>query len=192
YFTTTFSDTGRMPVSGIEFSRDSSVVSVIPENTFYSKDSVHCYFRGFSGEYMYSGTGDFLPDPGDTLETGYDWYFLTGNSGFYSYPNPYKPGSNPEHKRCGGIWFKNLHTLKQGVTDVYVVIYDLHAHPVFDSRDGMDGLIHFELEDPDHLPVWKWDTRNASGKKTASGYYMYAVYDRKGNALVRGRIVIVR
>jgi hypothetical protein len=65
--------------------------------------------------------------------------------GFYTYPNPYKPGKDP--RLCGangpcGIWFKNLHVLKNGINDIIIRVFDMNVNPVFDIRKKI-GVIHF-------------------------------------------------
>jgi hypothetical protein len=115
--------------------------------------------------------------------------------GFYTYPNPYKPGTDPRH--CGsaqapcGIVFTNLHALKSGVTDLIVKVMGTNGNPVYNSQTAGQA-IHFAANDPHSQPVWKWDTRNLHGELVASGLYFFAVTDLQGNVLTKGKLVIVR
>jgi hypothetical protein len=177
----------------IELLNGGMSVRIQPERNFFSKDSIHCQFLGFKAMYRYS-TSNNLPLGNQGCFSGYEWSFFTGNTGFYTYPNPYKPGTNPRHcidnGPCG-IWFKNLHILKEGVKDVEITIYSMNTHPVFNSKKA-GRTIHFENSSNDFLPQWLWDTRNQFGDLVASGLYFFVISDINGVALMKGKLMIVR
>lgn len=174
----------------IEIAPDHRSITFQPEVKFFSNDSIHCSFTGLTKNYRYSDTSN-IPSGGDVYAAR-SWHFFTGNIGFYTYPNPYKPGKN--HKHCNekgpcGIWFKNLHELKRGNTDVKIRIFSMNAHPVFDSEKAGE-VIHFEVTKG--KPQWLWNTRNQAGELVGSGLYFYVVYDLQGNVLIKGKLIIVR
>ena len=179
-----------MGISSISFSHDSSTVTVFTQKAYYSYDSIFCEFIGFKPGYSYLTQTDLIPtDTASSLLGNYSWYFLTGNDGFYTYPNPFKPGSNRRHRDLGGIWFKNLHSLgKRGVVqDIKIRVFSINTHPVFES-----GMIHFEEHNLDQRPEWFWNTRNNRGDNIASGVYLYAIYDNKDKVILKGKLLIVR
>ncbi len=190
-FYSTYSAGNPLPVRDIRFSPDSQVVTVIPELAFYSKDSVFCRFSGFSDVYRYSDLSEFLPGDSGGVYGSYSWHFKTENAGFYTYPNPYKPGEDRRHRALGGIWFKNLHTLKKGITSVNIRVFTINTHPVFDAQKA-GYEIEFEEGSSSHKPEWFWNARNNKGNPLASGIYLYAVYDPRGDILLRGKLMIIR
>jgi hypothetical protein len=174
----------------IEIAPDHRSITFQPEAKFFSNDSVYCSFAGLTKNYRYSNALN-IPSGGDGYAAK-SWHFFTGNIGFYTYPNPYKPGKN--HKHCSakgpcGIWFKNLHELKRGIADVKIRIFSMNAHPVFDSEKAGE-TIHFEFNKGE--PQWLWNTRNQAGELVGSGLYFYVIYDLKGNVLIKGKLMIVR
>ncbi len=179
----------------ITFSSDSTQITVKPNAVFFSNDSIHCFFKGFTKTFRYD-TAINLPSDSTSTMAVHDWYFYTENTGFYTYPNPYKPGIAPGH--CSntatdpcGIWFTNLHLLNKGVSDVVIKIFGMNANPVFNTQSA--GInIHFSVKDPLQKPQWKWDTRNQRGEFVASGLYFYVITDMKGSILIRGKLMIVR
>lgn len=174
----------------IEIASDHRSITFQPDVKFFSNDSIYCSFAGLSKDYRYSGTSG-IPEGGD----GYgarNWHFFIGDIGFYTYPNPYKPGKNSKHcneKGPCGIWFKNLHELKRGNADVKIRIFSMNAHPVFDSEKAGE-VIHFEVAKG--KPQWLWNTRNQAGELVGSGLYFYVIYDLQGNVLIKGKLMIVR
>lgn len=179
--------------SSISISSDSLSVLITPKNGFFSNDSVNCKFSGFSSAYTYN-TKDNLPFSNKQTFSQFEWYFFTGNTGFYTYPNPYKPGKDFRHCNANGpcgIWFKNLHVLRRGINDVKIRIFDMNSNPVFDSQKK-DIFIHFEREDPTYPPHWFWDTRNMKNELVASGLYIYIIFDLKGQILLKDKLIIVR
>ncbi len=179
--------------TSIQYSADSTSIILQPSEKYFSNDSIRCTFAGFNKKYSYNAADNL---PRDTAESfGYfSWYFLTSNMGFYTFPNPYKPGKDPRHCSTGGpcgIWFKNLHTLKRGVNDIAIRIYDMNANVILDTKQKI-GLIHFETGNSQSIPQWLWDTRNMKGELVASGLYMYAIFDKNGKILVKDKLVIVR
>jgi hypothetical protein len=179
--------------SSIRFSSDSLQITMQPTTKYFSADSICCRFIGLSSAYNYDLNNNL---PLDSIRTfsSTSWYFLTGNVGFYTFPNPYRPGKDPRH--CGatgpcGIWFKNLHALKKGINDVVIRIFDMNANPIFDSRKkGI--VIHFEPASKYNVPEWLWDTRNMHNELVASGMYMYCIYDNNGSVLLKDKLIIVR
>lgn len=192
--------TGRDTSTTIQFKRiriaaDSLSVTFEPESTFFARDSVYCRFVGFSGDFRYDSLRN-LPKPGGRLTAGYAWHFFTKNVGFYTYPNPYRPATDPRH--CGepgapcGIWFKNLHTLlgRRG-GELTITVMDMNGYPVYDTRD--DGVrIRYASSTIGLSPQWKWDTRNRRGELVAPGLYFYAIADGTGKVLTKGKLLIVR
>ncbi|NLD92649.1 MAG: hypothetical protein GX639_08270 [Fibrobacter sp.] len=179
--------------TSIQYSADSTTITLQPSEKYFSDDSISCIFTGFTKTYSYQAADNL---PRDTAASfGYkSWYFLTSNMGFYTYPNPYKPGKDPRHCSAGGpcgIWFKNLHSLKRGVSDISVKIYDMNANVILDTKRKI-GLIHFETGNIQSIPQWFWDTRNMKGELIASGLYMYAIFDKNGKMLLKDKLVIVR
>jgi hypothetical protein len=179
----------------ITVSGDSTQVVVRPKAVFFSNDSIHCSFRGFAKNHRYDTTIN-IPRDSSPVFGRYDWFFRTQNVGFYTFPNPYKPGIDPRH--CGnpskdpcGIWFTNLHTLKQGTNDLVVKILGMNGNPVYNSQTA-GSAIHFKEGDPALKPQWKWDTRNQRGELVASGLYFYVVADIKGSPLTKGKLMIIR
>jgi hypothetical protein len=177
----------------IKINDDKKSVRIQPVRKFFSRDSIYFRFNGFTKNYFYNAN---LNLPGDSSENfnRYTWTFCTGNTGFYTYPNPYKPGKDPrhcsDHGPCG-IWFKNLHVLKQGVNDLVVKVYSMNTNPVYNSQKA-GVAIHFEENSVEFLPQWLWDTRNQHGEFVASGLYFYTISDLKNKVLTKGKIMIVR
>lgn len=188
-FTSAYSVGARLPVSRIWFSSDSSTVTIDPEKAFYSYDSINCNFVGFVKNYSYINPMSLIPTDTSEVIGSYSWYFTTRSAGFYTYPNPFKPGSNSRHRQQGGIWFKNLHAIKKRgkVTAVRIKVFNMNTHPVFKSP-----VIHFEENNPEAKPEYFWNTRNNKNSPIASGIYFYAIYDPKGKVLLKGKILIVR
>jgi hypothetical protein len=154
---------------------------------------MRCTFAGFLKTVTY-GAADNLPTTSGNLRCSYTWPFFIQNAGFYTFPNPYKPGSDPRHCSAGGpcgIWFKNLHTLKRGISEVSVKIFSMDTHPLYSTKNAGTRII-FTPGNADLRPEWKWDTRNQRGSPVASGLYFYAVYDVKDNVLIKGKLMIVR
>ncbi|MBD3419924.1 MAG: hypothetical protein GF398_07400 [Chitinivibrionales bacterium] len=179
----------------ITLSEDSLTLTFQPDSAFFSKDSVSCIFWGFPRTVNYASPQQ-LPDTIHNGMAAYEWFFYTRNVSFYTYPNPYKPGADTRH--CGnpgapcGIWFKNLHSLyPQGGNEVAVVILSIKGHPLFDTRAAGDA-IRFRPGSGELRPQWKWNTANQKGDLVASGLYFYIVYDPAGNALAKGKLMIVR
>lgn len=181
------------PYHSIEITSDKKSVKLQPKRKFFSQDSIYFTFKGFTKNYYYDTSINL---PGDSSENfnWYNWVFSTGNTGFYTYPNPYKPGKDPrhcsDHGPCG-IWFKNLHVLKQGVNDLIIKIYSMNTNPIYNSQKA-GVAIHFEESSTEFLPQWLWDTRNQSGEFVASGLYFYTVTDLKNKVLTKGKLMIVR
>jgi hypothetical protein len=164
-----------------------------PDEKYFSDDSISCIFNGFTKMYSYSASDNLPRDTAGSFSY-HSWYFLTSNTGFYTYPNPYKPGKDPRHCEINGpcgIWFKNLHSLRRGVNDIAIKIYDMNANVIFDTKKK-NGLIHFETGNSQSIPQWLWDTRNMKGELVASGLYIYAVFDKDGKILVKDKLIIVR
>jgi hypothetical protein len=173
----------------ISISPDQRTITVVPLFGYFSRDSLHCSFFGFAQGYRYDST--VFPGASDNGFSGQEWYFKTLGTGFYTYPNPYKPGSDPRHCRNNGpcgIWFKNMHTLTTGMLDFRVRIFTVKSFPVYDTKNGSDDLSF----SPGEEPQWRWDTRNQHGELVASGLYFYIVYDAHDKALVKGKMLIVR
>jgi hypothetical protein len=191
--TSTFCKDTLLSLKSIKFSSDNRRIYIIPSASFFSNDSVYCAFTGFLKNITYNGNNN-LPLATSDVKGSHGWYFFIQNAGFYTYPNPYKPGVDPRH--CGsngpcGIWFKNLHTLKAGVNEVIVKIFSITSHPLYSTRDA--GVrIMFETGNANLKPEWKWDTRNQHGELVASGLYLYAIYDVKDNVIKKGKLIIVR
>ncbi len=190
FFKTSYSDNKRLPLSSIRFSNNDRSVTISTEKKYFSYDSIYCEFAGYVNNYSYHRELSLIPTDTSNPINSYSWYFLTGNFGFYTYPNPYKPGSFDRHRELGGIWFKNLHALSKlrgAITDIKVRIFNINTHPVFESN-----IIHFKEGDTNQKPLWFWDTKNSQGSLIASGVYLYAIYDLKENVLLKGKILIVR
>ncbi len=189
YMTTTFTGGERLPISRLSFSYDSTSVTIYPIKAYFSYDSIFCNFFGFVKDYSYNSIVTLVPNDTSALIGAYSWYFLTGDKGFYTYPNPFKPGSNSRHRALGGIWFKNLHAIKKrgSVNTVKIIVYNMNTHPLFES-----GYIRFTEDNPDLKPEWFWNTKNNRGVPIASGVYFYAIYDTKKKVILKGKILIVR
>jgi hypothetical protein len=173
----------------ITYSLDRRTVTVVPAYGYYSNDSLQCAFFGFTNAFRY----DSAVFPGSLANgfSGREWYFKTLGTGFYTYPNPYKPGHDPRHCRDNGpcgIWFKNIHTLTTQTTGFRIRIFSMKSLPVYDTKSGGDDL-NFT---PGKEPQWLWNTRNQRGDLVASGLYFYIVYDALNKALVKGKMLIVR
>jgi hypothetical protein len=183
---------GKLTFKKIEFSKDSMKITMYPKVYLFSNDTIECTFRGFTRNYRYNLNVN-LPDS-PNVYGAFTWKFSSGNTGFYTYPNPYKPGSDPRHCRDNGpcgIWFKNLHVLKTGLLSVKIRIYNMNAVPVFDSEKAGENIT-FSIGDPDHKPQWLWNTENQQGKLVGSGIYFYTIYDTNGRLLMKDKLVIVR
>lgn len=193
--TSRFAFDSALAYASITVSSDSLQVSLNPKSVFFSNDSIHCLFKGFVKTFRYDTTVN-LPTDSSNVMASHSWYFYTENTGFYTYPNPYKPGSDPRHCRNAatdpcGIWFTNLHLLKKGITDVIIKVFGMNANPVFSTQTA--GInIHFSTSDPSLKPQWKWDTKNQRGELVASGLYFYVITDLKGSGLTKGKLMIVR
>jgi hypothetical protein len=186
-------ENGVSTIDSIVLARDSMAVTAYPSRTFFSGDSIACRFTGFSDHFRYAESGPFLPTDTLAVHGGYAWHFFAEDVRFYTYPNPFKPGADPRHRSLGGVWFKNLHALKEGMTDAIIRVYSMNTHPVFDSRKA-GKAIHFVRGDPERKPEWLWDATNSRGAPLASGVYLYAVFDRLDprKPLVKGKLLIVR
>lgn len=185
--------TGWSSFLSIEILPDSTGIVLVPKTVFFSNDSVYCQFTGFSSQYSY-GSESNLPDSGAAFGS-YSWSFLSGELGFYTFPNPYKPGSDRRH--CAdngpcGIWFKNLHTLGTDIDEVHITVFSMAAHPLFDTRRRGGGPIRFGRHGEGALPQWLWDTRNNHGELVASGLYLYTIYSVEGRILRTGKLIIAR
>ena len=176
--------------SSITISRDSTKITLVPSNNFFSADSISCQFTGFNANYLYTSAVN-LPSASSPVFSARSWYFFTANIGFYTYPNPYKPSLDRRHKANGGIWFKNLHELKPGIKDVQIKIFTIRAFPVYDTR-AAGVSIHFEQGSSVYKPQWLWDTRNRAGEEVGSGVYFYVIYDINNKVLFKGKLMIVR
>ena len=194
--TSSFTADSLLSFKDIVVSADSMRVVLRPKALFFSNDSIHCFFRGFPTNFQYDTAWHLPPADSSQAFAKRSWYFLTKNIGFYTFPNPYKPGLDPRH--CSnpatdpcGIWFTNLHSLRKGVTDVVVKILGTSGNPIYNSQQA--GVsIHFTENDPNLKPMWKWDTRNQRGEFVASGLYFYVITDANGSALTKGKLIIVR
>jgi hypothetical protein len=190
--TSSYNRDSALSYKSILFSADRSQAIIRPSATFFSNDSLHCVFSGFSGGFVY-GARDNLPG-GDTSIGKSEWHFFIRTEEFYTFPNPYKPGVDPRHCSAGGpcgIWFKNLHVLKSGISEVSIKIFSMYAHPLY-STQAAGMKIRFQTGNPQLRPEWKWDTRNQHGDLVASGLYLYAVYDPNNNVIMKGKLMIVR
>jgi hypothetical protein len=191
--TSTFNKDTLLSFKSIVFAANGAQVRIKPNGSFFSNDSMRCTFAGFLKTVTY-GAADNLPTTSGNLRCSYTWPFFIQNAGFYTFPNPYKPGSDPRHCSAGGpcgIWFKNLHTLKRGISEVSVKIFSMDTHPLYSTKNAGTRII-FTPGNADLRPEWKWDTRNQRGSPVASGLYFYAVYDVKDNVLIKGKLMIVR
>jgi hypothetical protein len=194
--TSSFTSDTQLAFKDIVVSPDSSKVVLRPKTLFFSNDSVHCLFKGFTKNFRYDTSANLPTTDSSQSFAKRQWYFLTKNVGFYTFPNPYKPGPDPRH--CSnpatdpcGIWFTNLHSLRAGITDVVVKVLGSNGNPVFNSQEA--GIaIHFAANDANLKPMWKWDTRNQRGAFVASGLYFYVITDLKGAILIKGKLIIVR
>jgi hypothetical protein len=194
--TSSFTSDTQLAFKDIVVSSDSTKVMLRPKALFFSNDSVHCLFKGFTRSFRYDIAANFPPLDSSQSFAKRQWYFLTKNVGFYTFPNPYKPGLDPRH--CSnpatdpcGIWFTNLHSLRPGITDVVVKIVGSNANPVYNSQEA-GVAIHFSPNNANLKPMWKWDTRNQRGAFVASGLYFYVITDLKGAILTKGKLIIVR
>jgi hypothetical protein len=191
--TSTYSKDSSLALGSLVFSSDGTQIQITPKASFFANDSVHCDFKGFKKSIAYDQTNNL---PGDSLPVicSRAWYFFVQNEGFYTYPNPYKPGSDPRHCSASGpcgIWFRNLHILKRGISDVNIKIFTMNAFPIYNTQSA--GVrIHFQVGSADLKPEWKWDTRNQHGDLVASGLYFYAIYDPSGGMIMKGKLMIVR
>lgn len=183
----------RSAFGAIEFSRDSLSVTFHPTISFFSGDVINCKFSGFASDYLYSRTLNYPSNP-TSVFCDKEWEYSSKMVGFYTYPNPYKPGKDPRHCRNAGpcgIWFKNLHNLKPVSTDLIIKIYNTNSHPVFDTRKA-GQRVRVESGNSLFKPQWHWDTRNQAGELVASGIYLYSISNTEGKVLVKGKMVIVR
>jgi hypothetical protein len=191
--TSTYTRDSALAFNKIVFSSDSTQIHITPKASFFSNDSVHCDFKGFKKTIAYDQTNNL---PGDSVPMicAYSWHFFVQNEGFYTYPNPYKPGSDPRHCSANGpcgIWFRNLHILKRGISEVSIKIFNMNAFPIYFTQSA--GVrIRFQVGSADLKPEWKWDTRNQHGDLVASGLYFYAIYDTNGSMIMKGKLMIVR
>jgi hypothetical protein len=194
--TSSFTSDTQLAFKDIVVSSDSTKVVLRPKTLFFSNDSVHCQFKGFTKSFRYDTSANLPSSDSSQSFAKRQWYFLTKNVGFYTFPNPYKPGLDPRH--CSnpatdpcGIWFTNLHSLRPGITDVVVKVLGSNGNPVFNSQEA-GVAIHFAANDANLKPMWKWDTRNQRGAFVASGLYFYVITDLKGSILTKGKLIIVR
>ncbi|MDG5815643.1 Ig-like domain-containing protein [Chitinispirillales bacterium ANBcel5] len=177
--------------SDITISDCSTEVTIVPDRRFFADDSVLCHFKGFTSPFDYLSENNL---PLNNLKGEYQWYFTTSGTGFYTYPNPYRPSKDPRHcienGPCG-IWFKNLHLIDPEKNDLRIKIFTIKAIPVFDTQRAGISL-NFDPDNQFVEPQWLWDTKNQSGTKVSSGVYFYLIYDSDGSALKRGKVMIVR
>jgi len=191
--TSTYSKDSALAFGKIAFSSDSTQIFITPKATFFANDSIHCDFKGFKKTIAYGQTNNL---PGDSVPMicSYVWHFFVQNEGFYTYPNPYKPGNDPRHCSANGpcgIWFMNLHVLKKGINEARIKIFTMNAYPIY-STQSAGVRIRFQAGSVDLKPEWKWDTRNQHGDLVASGLYFYAIYDINGSMIMKGKLMIVR
>jgi hypothetical protein len=179
----------RSKIRHIGFSSDSTAITIQPRDPFYSYDSIWCRFAGFNADFRYTDSSGVIPGDSGQVILARTWYFFTKNAGFYTFPNPYKPGSNRRHRDMGGIMFKNLHAIRArgAINAVRIRVYSMNIDPVFESP-----LIRFEENNAAMKPEWLWNTRNSRGVLLASGVYFYAIFDAREKVLLKGKILIVR
>jgi hypothetical protein len=191
--TSTYTKDSSLTLGNVVFSSDSTQIHITPKASFFANDSVQCVFKGFKKSITYDQTNN-LPGDSSPMICSRSWYFFVQNEGFYTYPNPYKPGSDPRHCSANGpcgIWFKNLHILKRGISEVSIKIFTMNAFPIYNTQSA--GVhIRFLVGNADLKPEWKWDTRNQHGTLVASGLYFYAIYDPSGGMIMKGKLMIVR
>jgi len=191
----TYSAGTPMPLRRITMSADSTRVTVYPDSVLFGKDSITCTFAGFPMAFRYDGSVDPYTVGSDRF-AAYQWYFVTRDVGFYTYPNPYKPGVDSRH--CGnpdapcGIVFRNLHVLGKGRSRLMQIrILSMKGFPIYDTHKADADIVasdpRFSLS-----PQWKWDTRNQSGELVSSGLYFYVIADEKHSVLTKGKLLIVR
>ncbi len=180
----------------IRISSDSMGIVCKADSGFFAQDSISCVFHGFVTQYSYTSLDWQLPDSGAMATSASSWFFCSANVGFYTFPNPYKPGINSAH--CGafgapcGIWFKNLHALKpEPLKNVSICIFSLLGNPVFDSKKA-GVVIPVVAGDPNTLPQWKWGATNQNGVPVVAGPYFYCILDENNTLLIKGKILIVR
>ncbi|MFP4680290.1 MAG: hypothetical protein ACLFQB_07430 [Chitinispirillaceae bacterium] len=182
-----FGGTSSSPFSSIEFSDDSTRVTLNPAWNFFSSDTITCQFTGFVNTYSYTSEDNY---PSDSASGGYSWNVYTSRTGFYTYPNPYRPAKDRRHCRDGGpcgVVFKNLHVISGGAEEVKVHIFNLKSVPVFSSP-----YIPLVPGAEEYKPQWIWDTRNRAGRKVSSGVYFYVICDSRNKVLLKGKLMIVR
>jgi hypothetical protein len=192
----TFLKEGKISFKEISFSKDSMQIFIRPSVVFFSKDTITCNFRGFSKIFNYDSIINFPPDDSIYTFGSRLWSYVTKNEGFYTFPNPYKPGkdkrhcSNPATDPCG-ILFTNLHTLQKGINSVDISILDMNGYPVFSTKSKGEHIT-FNENDPQKKPIWKWDTKNQRGEYVGSGLYFYLITDLNGKLLNKGKLIIIR
>lgn len=182
-----FGGSASSPFSSIEFSRDSTQITMVPAWKFFSSDTVTCEFSGFADTYSYTGENNL---PSETATGSYTWTVYTGKTGFYTYPNPYRPNSDERHCELNGpcgIVFKNLHVIGKGTKEVRVRIFNMKSVPVYESEP-----VRLVPGASEYKPQWIWDTRNRAGREVSSGVYFYAICDSQNRVLLKGKLMIVR
>ena len=87
------------------------------------------------------------------------------------YPNPWRPGSGGEYDDTA-VTFDGL------PLDAKLQIFDISGNLVYEHTNDTGGKI-------------TWEGKNASGKKVASGIYIWLATDKDGNTKV-GKLGVIR
>lgn len=200
-------------LKSIQLENDDSTLVVYPKRHFFSKDSLRIQvfsnlsdWKGRTLNGNFDSTFTYLfwcydtPDRNlnnlckqglgqDTVDQ-FVWEIEVGESGFYSFPNPYRH-YREDHREIGGIVFKNLHKIK-GITPdkpINIRVYTLNGQLVHSSKRKNRSVVF--AEGADDAPQYIWDVKNNHGKFVATGLYIYVI-ESDGDVVEKGKIAVIR
>lgn len=202
-----------VPLKSIQLENNDSTLVIYPRRHFFSKDSlriqVFSNLSDWKGRTL-NGNGDStftylfwcydtptrelneLCSQGlgqDTVDQ-FEWLVEVGESGFYSFPNPYRP-YRADHREVGGIAFKNLHKIKGIVPDepINIRVYTLNGQLVHSSKRKNRSVVF--AEGANDAPQYIWNARNNHGKLVATGLYIYVI-ESSDEVVQKGKVAVIR
>jgi hypothetical protein len=135
------------------------------------------------------GKMPYLYDRSDTSDI-FRLGFTVARQEFYVFPNPFKH-FDPVHAEKGTISFKNISSLKgiDPAKPIHIRIFSIQGDLIFSSTHNASSVTLRQGERVS-FPQWDWNLRNRSGRKVASGVYLYVIYSDK-SPVFKGKIAVI-